>query len=85
MTVAHANIAPLIAARSGLIATVSEPMGLAMAPTLDMLALPLAFAIDRDPLVMARYPQQHDDPAHRCLRTELLTIAKASGRMPDAG
>ncbi len=81
MTVDHANVAPLIAARSGLIATVSERMGQAMAPALDMLVMPLAFAIDRDPMVMAWHPRQHDDPAHRWLRTELLTIAKNSGRM----
>ena len=82
MTVAHANIAPLIAARSGLVATVSERMGQAMAPALDMLVLPLAFVVDREPLVMAWHPRQHDDPAHCWLRAELLNIAKASGRMP---
>jgi DNA-binding transcriptional LysR family regulator len=81
MTVAHANIAPLIAARSGLVATVSERMGQAMAPALDMVVLPLAFALDREALVMAWHPRQNDDPAHRWLRTELLSIARASGRM----
>jgi DNA-binding transcriptional LysR family regulator len=82
MTVAHANIAPLIASRSGLVATVSERMGQAMAPALDMVVLPLAFSIDREALVMAWHPRQHDDRAHRWLRTELLSIARASGRMP---
>lgn len=79
---AHAHIPPSIAARSGLVATASERIGKAMAPALDMVVLPLTFAIDRKALVMAWHPRQHDDPAHRWLRTELLRIARVSGRIP---
>jgi hypothetical protein len=59
-------------------------MSQAMAPALYLLVLPLAFAIDRDLRASAYDPPSHDHAAHPWLRTELLSIAKASDGMPVA-
>lgn len=81
LTVPQANVSAIIAARSDLVATLSERVAAAMAATLGLALLPLAFAPAPDALLMAWHPRQSADPAHTWLRQrflQLLTPAKAA-------
>lgn len=81
LTVPQANVSAIIAARSDLVATLSERVAAAMAATLGLALLPLAFAPAPDTLLMAWHPRQSADPAHTWLRQrflQLLTPAKAA-------
>lgn len=77
MTVAQANIAAIVAARAGLVATLNERMALAMAPVLGLEVLPLGFAKAPEPFVLAWHPRHAADPAHRWLRDALLGAIRA--------
>lgn len=74
LTVAHANVAPLVAARSALVATLSERMAEAMAPSLGLHVLPLGFAVEPETMVMAWHPRHSADAAHTWLRQQLLKL-----------
>ena len=81
LTVPQANVSAIIAARSDLVATLSERVAAAMSATLGLALLPLAFAPAPDALLMAWHPRQSADPAHTWLRQrflQLLTPAKAA-------
>ena len=81
LTVPQANVSAIIAARSDLVATLSERVAAAMSATLGLALLPLAFAPAPDTLLMAWHPRQSADPAHTWLRQrflQLLTPAKAA-------
>lgn len=81
LTVPQANVSAIIAARSDLVATLSERVAAAMSATLGLALLPLAFAPTPDTLLMAWHPRQSADPAHTWLRQrflQLLTPAKAA-------
>ena len=77
VTVAHANAAPIIAAGSDLVATVSDRMAQAMAPALDLRILKLPFVSAAEPLVMAWHPRQTADLAHTWLRDEIQAVVRA--------
>ncbi len=82
LTVPQAQVAALVAARSELVATINERMARAVAPFMSLQVLPLAFAVEPEPLVMAWHPRHHADPAHTVLRQSLLKLLAAAR---DAG
>jgi len=74
MSVVHANVTPMVAAGSELVATVSERMAQAMAPSLGLVVLPLPFVAAPEPLMMAWHPRHDAEPAHRWLRETLVRV-----------
>lgn len=78
LTVPQANVAALAAARSDLVATLAERMARAIAASLGLQVLPLAFEVEPEPLVMAWHPRHHEDPAHQRLRQQLLQLMAAA-------
>jgi DNA-binding transcriptional LysR family regulator len=78
LTVPQANVSAIIAARSDLVATLSERVAEAMAPGLGMVLLPLAFAPTPETLLMAWHPRQSADPAHGWLRRSFLQVLRSS-------
>lgn len=80
VTVAHANLAPILAARSDLVATVTERMAQAMAPSLGLEVLALPFVREPDTLVMAWHPRHEADAAHAWLRAQLRHVVVAARR-----
>jgi DNA-binding transcriptional LysR family regulator len=82
MTVAQANIAPIVAARSDLVATISERTALAMASALGLEVLPLGFATEPEPMVMAWHPRHSSDPAHAWLRETMVRVIKGEAHAP---
>lgn len=78
LTVPQAQVAALVAARSDLVATLNERMARAVAPYMGLQVLPLAFAVEAEPLVMAWHPRRHADPAHTVLRQSLLKLLAAT-------
>lgn len=82
LSVPQANVSALIAARSDLVATLSERVAEAMAATLGLQVLPLAFATTPEVMVMAWHPRHAADPAHACLRECFLQLLAASRGAP---
>ena len=79
LTVAHASAAPVIAARSDFVATLSERLARAMAPGLGLVVVPLPFLPRGETVVMAWHPRHAADPAHAWLRRQVpAAIAAAS-------
>jgi DNA-binding transcriptional LysR family regulator len=78
LTVPQANVAALAASRSDLVATLTERMARAVAPTMGLQVLPLSFAVEAEVLVMAWHPRHHGDPAHSLLRQHLLKLLAAA-------
>ena len=78
LTVPQSNVAALAAARSDLVATLTERMARAVAPAMGLLVLPLAFSVEAEPLVMAWHPRHDADPAHTQLRQQLLKLLAAA-------
>ena len=74
LTVPQANVSAIIAARSDLVATLSERVAAAMSATLGLALLPLAFAPAPDTLLMAWHPRQSADPGHAWLRQRFLQL-----------
>jgi DNA-binding transcriptional LysR family regulator len=85
LTVPQANVSAIIAARSELVATLSERVAAAMAGGLGLQLLPLAFAATPETMLMAWHPRQSVDPAHTWLRQRVLGLsAESAGRAPRA-
>lgn len=78
LTVPQAQVAALVAGRSDLVATLNERTARAMAPVMNLQLMPLAFAVEPEPLVMAWHPRHHADPAHTVLRRSLLKLLAAT-------
>ncbi|MFT3799930.1 MAG: LysR family transcriptional regulator [Burkholderiaceae bacterium] len=78
LTVPQANIAALVAARSDLVAILGERMARAMAASVGLKVLPLAFAVEPEPLLLAWHPRHNADPAHALLRQLMLKQMAAS-------
>ncbi|MFT3813052.1 MAG: LysR family transcriptional regulator [Acidovorax sp.] len=72
LTVPQSNIAALVAARSDLVALLSERMARAMAASVGLKVLPLAFPVEPEPLVLAWHPRHNNDQAHALLRQLVL-------------
>lgn len=68
LTVAHASAAPVVAARSDFVATLSERLARAMAPGLGLVTVPLPFLPRPETVTMAWHPRHAADPAHIWLR-----------------
>ncbi|MFT3819282.1 MAG: LysR family transcriptional regulator [Rubrivivax sp.] len=80
LTVPQSNVAALVAARSDLVAILSERMARAAAPSMGLKVLPLAFSVEPESLVLAWHPRHNVDPAHTLLRQLLLKqVAAARG------
>jgi DNA-binding transcriptional LysR family regulator len=81
LTVAQASAAPFVAARGGLIATVTERMAQAMAPRLGLAVVSLPFLPRSETVIMAWHPRHAADPAHVwLLRQVRAAIAADLGR-----
>jgi DNA-binding transcriptional LysR family regulator len=74
VTVAHANVAPIVAARSELVATIGEHTANAIAATFRLKVLPLPFVSEPEPLRMVWHPRHAGDPAHAWLREAMLKV-----------
>jgi len=72
LTVAQSNVAALVAARSDFVAILSEHLARAMAPSMGLTVLPLAFSVEPEPMVLAWHPRHNADQAHALLRRLLL-------------
>ncbi|WP_445143489.1 LysR family transcriptional regulator [Dyella sp. Tek66A03] len=79
VTVANASAAPVIAARSDFVATLSERLARAMAPGLGLVVVPLPFLPRGETVVMAWHPRHTADPAHAWLRRQVPAAIKATG------
>jgi len=78
LTVAHASAAPVVAARSDFVATLSERLARAMAPGLGLAVVPLPFLPRGETVVMAWHPRHAADPAHTWLRRQVPAAIAAS-------
>jgi len=85
LKVPQANVSAIIAARSDLVATLSERVAAAMAPGLGLQVLPLAFATAPEVMVMAWHPRQSADPAHGWLRANFLRVLSESRTKSTGG
>lgn len=79
VTVANASAAPVIAARSDFVATLSERLARAMATGLGLVVVPLPFLPRGETVVMAWHPRHTADPAHEWLRRQVPSAIKATG------
>lgn len=68
LTVPSSYAALVVAARSSFVATASERIVRAMAPTLGLVAFQLPFELPPEALRMAWHPRHTADPTHRQLR-----------------
>lgn len=68
LTVPSAYAALVVAARSPLVATVTQRMARVMGPTLGLSVFDLPFEVAREPMVMAWHPRHGTEPAHVWLR-----------------
>ena len=74
VTVAHANVAPIVAARSELVATIGEHTARAMAPTFGLEVLTLPFVNEPEPMRMVWHPRHTGDAAHAWLREAMVRV-----------
>jgi len=74
VTVAHANVAPIVAARSELVATIGDHTARAIAPTFGLKVPPLPFVNEPEPLRMVWHPRHTGDAAHAWLREAMLRV-----------
>ena len=79
LTVAHASAAPVVAARTDFVATLSERLARAMAPGLGLVLVPLTFLPRGETVVMAWHPRHAADPAHAWLRRQVPGVIAADG------
>ncbi len=79
LTVAHASAAPVVAARTDFVATLSERLARAMAPGLGLALVPLAFLPRGETVVMAWHPRHATDAAHAWLRRQVPAAIVAAG------
>ncbi len=79
LTVAHASAAPVVAARTDFVATLSERLARAMAPGLGLALVPLTFLPRGETVVMAWHPRHAADPAHAWLRRQVPAAIVAAG------
>ncbi len=87
LTVAHASAAPVVAARTDFVATLSERLARAMAPGLGLELVRLPFLPCGETVVMAWHPRHAADPAHAWLRRQVpasIVAAGAAGAHPLA-
>ena len=78
VTVSHAGAAPVVAARGGFVATVTERMAQAMAAGFGLAIVPLPFLPRGEPVVMAWHPRHAADSAHTWLRGQVLAVVAAA-------
>ncbi len=83
LTVAHASAAPVVAARTDFVATLSERLARAMAPRLGLVLVPLTFLPRGESVVMAWHPRHAADPAHAWLRRQVPALIVADGATTD--
>lgn len=74
LTVPSSYAALVVAARSDFVATASERIARAMAPSLGLVVFELPFELPPERQLMAWHPRHGADPAHRQLRTLVQSV-----------
>lgn len=82
LTVPIAYAALVVAARSDLVATVSQRLARVLAPNLGLKVFDLPFATEPEPTVMAWHPRHHHEPAHVWFRALVRRVLEDAGRQP---
>ncbi|MBN9430550.1 MAG: LysR family transcriptional regulator [Burkholderiales bacterium] len=84
LTVPSSYAALVAAARSTLVATVTERIARAMAPSMGLTLFELPLQVTREPLLMAWHPRHGADAAHRWLRDAVKRAMAARHTQPLA-
>lgn len=82
LTVPIAYAALVVAARSDLVATVSQRLARVLAPNLGLKVFELPFETEPEPTVMAWHPRHHQEPAHVWFRALVRRVLEDAGRHP---
>jgi len=82
LTVPSSYAALVVAARSTFVATASERIVRAMAPTLGLVVFELPFELPPERQLMAWHPRHNSEPSHRQLRTLVQRVLAGALKAP---
>jgi DNA-binding transcriptional LysR family regulator len=75
LAVPHFLVVPHLIASSDLIATLATRIAETFAKSLGLVTMPPPLALPRFQIALAWHERNHDDPPHRWLREQILTVA----------